>query len=260
MIVYILTKNTQSNLSNIQTRLWREFAPQAEVMKLQTDHWNVVPVVNRILNWMQSIDHRYALMLHEDCLPLKQLDIPELLNGRTFACRMAPDGEKPHPSRTWMAVDKTIEGMTAQPYGERPLTRDDVNGHPVIDNMQYLEPGFLHIDSWYKLTEDDPRRIEKRDWLLDFYEEYVKLPPLTTRVFSFASAAVTHVGAGLPHVKKDEWLQRQRICRGCDYFRDGRCGHCGCGILTKSRWRGQTCPIGLWPDIEEPMETENAIN
>lgn len=91
-----------------------------------------------------------------------------------------------------------------------------------------------------------------------------KLPPLLAQARNFAEFAAAWKQAGFPTTSQPDWEQRVAICEsnGCGQFRpsDYRCASCGCFIRIKAGLRAQPdgksdCPLGLWPIIDPPTET-----
>ena len=75
------------------------------------------------------------------------------------------------------------------------------------------------------------------------------LPSMMTQAKNLASATAAHVRDGLNIVSDDQYLERLKICEGCEYMRkDRRCAKCGCLLDKKAKWRSSSCPIGKWPN------------
>ena len=73
------------------------------------------------------------------------------------------------------------------------------------------------------------------------------LPSMMTQAKNLASATAAHVKDGLNVVSDDQYLERLKICEGCEYMRtDRRCAKCGCFLDKKAKWRSSSCPIGKW--------------
>jgi hypothetical protein len=255
MIIYVMAKEPKSILLDIQARLWREYHPQADFMVVTTSAWNIKHHVNHCLNMTKGAGHRFAFVIHEDCLPIKRMDPEFILKGHTLAGRYAPDRVNVHPSRTWMAADTTVEGKTWLGYGDREVTADDLRmkaDDSLRSAMQMCEPGWLHLDNWHKRHSADDAWKAKRDWILSAYSDYAQLPSLTNRVLSFSRAMVDTAKSGINAlVSPRVWESRLGVCNSCDAYDKGRCRYCGCGIKTKARLKSQHCPIGKWPMIEE---------
>jgi len=77
-------------------------------------------------------------------------------------------------------------------------------------------------------------------------------PSFLTKVKNFASAAVSHVAAGMPMASDEEIIRRHDICLGCEHLKDNACELCGCpisrefGYVSKLSWADQKCPAGKW--------------
>jgi hypothetical protein len=73
-----------------------------------------------------------------------------------------------------------------------------------------------------------------------------------TKVRNFASAAVSHVAAGMPMASDEEIIRRHDICLTCEHLKDNACNLCGCpvsraaGYVSKLSWADQECPAGKW--------------
>jgi len=73
-----------------------------------------------------------------------------------------------------------------------------------------------------------------------------------TKVKNFASAAVSHVAAGMPMASDAEIIRRHDICLTCEHLMNDACKLCGCpvsrvyGYLSKLSWADQECPAGKW--------------
>jgi hypothetical protein len=77
-------------------------------------------------------------------------------------------------------------------------------------------------------------------------------PSFLEKVRNFASAAVSHVAAGMPMASDEEIIRRHDICLTCEHLRDNACNLCGCpvsraaGYVSKLSWADQECPAGKW--------------
>ncbi len=77
-------------------------------------------------------------------------------------------------------------------------------------------------------------------------------PSFLTKVRNFASAAVSHVAAGMPMASDDEIIRRHDICLTCEHLQNDACQLCGCpvsrvaGYVSKLSWADQECPAGKW--------------
>ncbi len=77
-------------------------------------------------------------------------------------------------------------------------------------------------------------------------------PSFLTKVKNFATAAVSHVAAGMPMCDDAEIIRRHDICLTCEHLRDNACQLCGCpvarvaGYVSKLSWADQECPAGKW--------------
>lgn len=264
MIVYCISKQRRSMLQDIQKRLWREHHPQSDFMTIVSRSGRPIDMkehVNRAIGLIKPSGHRFGVILHEDCIPLRKLDPEDVLKGHSLAGRVAPDGVNPHPSRTWIAADCQTEGKTWLGYHDREVTLDDLPApadRELREAFELCMPGFLHLDNWYRHPEGDALWEKKRDWILSAYFDYAQLPPIATRVMSFAKAIVSAAAGGpVPVVPRDVWTERLEICKECDAFDAGRCRYCGCGMRTKSRLKSQDCPIGRWPLFEETESVDD---
>jgi hypothetical protein len=69
---------------------------------------------------------------------------------------------------------------------------------------------------------------------------------------NFASAAASHVAAGMPMASDEEIIRRHDICRQCEHLVNDACNLCGCpvsrvaGYVSKLSWADQECPAGKW--------------
>ena len=259
MIVYVISKQPKSLLLSIQQRIWREHHPQCDFMVLVSRRSIITDYVNHAIGMIKPSGHRFAFIIHEDCIPLKPIDPETVLQGKSLAGRVAPDGKTLHPSRTWIAADSQTPGKTEIGYGQRQVTLDDVQADAsLLSKFEYLEPGFLHLDSWYKHSAGCEIWQAKRDWILSAYSDYAQLPSLPARVLSFTKAVKdTLTDSGPRIVPREVWQERLSICNECDAFENGRCRFCGCGMRTKSRMKSQDCPIGRWPLFEDQVPEEN---
>jgi hypothetical protein len=77
-------------------------------------------------------------------------------------------------------------------------------------------------------------------------------PSFLTKVKNFASAAVSHVAAGMPMCDDAEIIRRHDICLTCEHLQNDACNLCGCpvarvaGYVSKLSWADQECPAGKW--------------
>jgi hypothetical protein len=77
-------------------------------------------------------------------------------------------------------------------------------------------------------------------------------PSFLEKVRNFASAAVSHVAAGMPMCSDEEIIRRHDICLTCEHLKDNACQLCGCpvaraaGYVSKLSWADQECPAGKW--------------
>jgi hypothetical protein len=77
-------------------------------------------------------------------------------------------------------------------------------------------------------------------------------PSFLEKVRNFASAAVSHVAAGMPMASDEEIIRRHDICLTCEHLQNDACQLCGCpvsrvaGYVSKLSWADQTCPAGKW--------------
>jgi hypothetical protein len=77
-------------------------------------------------------------------------------------------------------------------------------------------------------------------------------PSFLTKVKNFASAAVSHVAAGMPMASDEEIIRRHDICLTCEHLKDNACNLCGCpvsrvaGYVSKLSWADSECPAGKW--------------
>jgi hypothetical protein len=76
------------------------------------------------------------------------------------------------------------------------------------------------------------------------------------KVKNFTKAAVNHVTAGMPTCSDEEIGRRYAICQGCEFFKDGSCGKCGCPVvrerqyISKLSWAREKCPVGKWGPVD----------
>ena len=77
-------------------------------------------------------------------------------------------------------------------------------------------------------------------------------PSFLTKIRNFASAAVSHVAAGMPMCDDAEIIRRHDICLTCEHLQNDACQLCGCpvarvaGYVSKLSWADQECPAGKW--------------
>lgn len=77
-------------------------------------------------------------------------------------------------------------------------------------------------------------------------------PSFLEKVRNFASAAVSHVAAGMPMASDAEIIRRHDICLTCEHLKNDACNLCGCpvsraaGYVSKLSWADQECPAGKW--------------
>jgi hypothetical protein len=77
-------------------------------------------------------------------------------------------------------------------------------------------------------------------------------PSFLEKIRNFASAAVSHVAAGMPMCDDAEIIRRHDICLTCEHLKDNACQLCGCpvarsaGYVSKLSWADQECPAGKW--------------
>jgi len=77
-------------------------------------------------------------------------------------------------------------------------------------------------------------------------------PSFLAKVRNFASAAVSHVAAGMPMASDAEIIRRHDICLACKHLVNDACKLCGCpvsrvsGYVSKLSWADQECPAGKW--------------
>ena len=77
-------------------------------------------------------------------------------------------------------------------------------------------------------------------------------PSFLAKVKNFASAAVSHVAAGMPMCDDAEIIRRHDICLTCEHLQNDACNLCGCpvsraaGYVSKLSWADQECPAGKW--------------
>ena len=80
-------------------------------------------------------------------------------------------------------------------------------------------------------------------------------PSFLTKIKNFASAAVSHVAAGMPVCSDEEIIRRHDICLTCEHLKDNACQLCGCpvaraaGYVSKLSWADQECPAGKWGKV-----------
>jgi hypothetical protein len=79
--------------------------------------------------------------------------------------------------------------------------------------------------------------------------------PLLEKAKNFASAAVTHVAAGMPRCSDEQIEHRFSICQGCEHYDGKACMKCGCPVsrertlIGKLAWADQSCPVGKWGPV-----------
>ena len=83
-------------------------------------------------------------------------------------------------------------------------------------------------------------------------------PHLLRKAANFGKAVVRHVANSGRKVNRATHEARLDTCRQCSFCHIRRmvCRHqqCGCVLTTKAWWESETCPEGLWPDIEQRDE------
>lgn len=90
----------------------------------------------------------------------------------------------------------------------------------------------------------------------DLSRDAADAPGFLAKVRNFASAAVSHVAAGMPTCTDEEIIARHDICMTCEHLKDNACLLCGCpvarafGYVSKLSWADQECPAGKWGRIE----------
>ena len=81
-------------------------------------------------------------------------------------------------------------------------------------------------------------------------------PSFLAKVRNFATAAVSHVAAGMPMASDAEIIRRHDICLTCEHLVDDACNLCGCpvsraaGYVSKLSWADQECPAGKWGRVD----------
>jgi hypothetical protein len=98
----------------------------------------------------------------------------------------------------------------------------------------------------------------KTDPLLPDHTEEMparEAPGFIEKLRNFASAAVSHVAAGMPMCDDAEIIRRHDICMTCEHLKDNACQLCGCpvaraaGYVSKLSWADQECPAGKWGKV-----------
>ena len=116
-------------------------------------------------------------------------------------------------------------------YHNSPAYRAHWDGNPNVTSVSVIDP-LLHE----KLTALGVpiSRPEPPGWF--------------RKLVNFSGALVKHAWAGLPKTPTEEQERRINICLMCEFLRqeDGVCLKCGCGVIKKSGWDEQHCPIGKW--------------
>jgi hypothetical protein len=90
----------------------------------------------------------------------------------------------------------------------------------------------------------------------DLSRDAADAPGFLAKVKNFASAAVSHVAAGMPMCTDEEILARHNICLQCEHLKDNACSLCGCpvarafGYVSKLSWADQECPAGKWGKVD----------
>lgn len=73
------------------------------------------------------------------------------------------------------------------------------------------------------------------------------MPSNKEMMFMFTKAMLKWAGSGFKIVKRDEFIRRRIICKGCG---DGiRCPDCGCFLHLKGALKTEDCPRGLWKSL-----------
>jgi hypothetical protein len=77
-------------------------------------------------------------------------------------------------------------------------------------------------------------------------------PSMGQMAKSATQAASTWIRNKAPIASKELLEQRQKICKGCEFWNSsgfkgtGRCMKCGCSTWAKLRMATEKCPIGKW--------------
>lgn len=76
----------------------------------------------------------------------------------------------------------------------------------------------------------------------------IKEPSLLQKAKNFIPAAIKQVAAGNPQSSPEKIQERLSICNECPFFDSEKikCKHCGCPLLSKTKWETSSCPIGKW--------------
>ena len=91
-------------------------------------------------------------------------------------------------------------------------------------------------------------------------------PGFLTKVKNFASAAVSHVAAGMPMASDTEIIRRHDICLTCEHLVNDACNLCGCpvsraaGYVSKLSWADQACPAGKWGKVTPDSAASGSVS
>jgi len=77
-------------------------------------------------------------------------------------------------------------------------------------------------------------------------------PSLARQAWNLARSLADFAADGCRTVSAAQYRQRLELCDACKYRRDTRCMKCGCRLALKARGRAFQCPIGAWPEPEQP--------
>jgi len=77
------------------------------------------------------------------------------------------------------------------------------------------------------------------------------LPPILIRGLNFAASMARWTLSGFAMATEETISKRVKICQACPWYRNERCGKCGCCIengiiVNKTSLATETCPEGYW--------------
>jgi len=80
----------------------------------------------------------------------------------------------------------------------------------------------------------------------------VSEPSLWQKAKNFVPALTKQVVSGNPQASQETIDARLKICSECPFFNKEKvkCNHCGCPLLTKTKWATSSCPIGKWNEYK----------
>ena len=79
-------------------------------------------------------------------------------------------------------------------------------------------------------------------------EKAIEEPSLLQKARNFIPAVIKQAVAGNPQASQEKIDERLSLCRECPFFDSEKikCKHCGCPLISKTKWETSSCPIGRW--------------